>query len=168
VALEVGNVSYGWRQSRLKKDETIVLFALRVALEEGLKEGAIDETGRVEITTDDLFDRIRLLAGAEPPTEARLMDILKMLRRKGAVRIGDRDRIDKVTPITILPGIRILVPDVFVEGVILWLEKRAAEAATVPEDVVAFVSAHIAGQTGQTDRDSTHDADGETNGATES
>lgn len=144
VALVPGGATYGWQQSRLRKDETIVMLALRYALEEGLKEGAIDEDGRVETTSDELYDRVKLLAGTEPPDQARLMSILKMLRRKGAVRIGEHDGTERVTPLTILPGIRVLVPDVFVEGVILWLESQS-NAPKADGDVIAKVSAYVAG-----------------------
>jgi len=127
IALTRGKNRYGWQLSRLKKDETLVLLALRLGFDEGLRAGLMDETGRVETNTDEIFDRIRTLAKTEPPSEARLEEILKWLRRRGTVVLHDPDRIERITPITILPGIRILVDDVFTEALTRWVDQGADE-----------------------------------------
>lgn len=127
IALTRGKNRYGWQLSRLKKDETLVLLALRLSFDEGLRAGLMDETGRVETNTDEIFDRIRTLAKAEPPGEARLEEILKWLRRRGTVFLHDPDRIERITPITILPGIRILVDDVFTEALTRWVDQGASD-----------------------------------------
>ncbi len=136
IVLSQVGVGYGWKQTRLKKDETLVLLALRLLIDEGLRSGNMNELGRVETTTDDIFDLIRTLGKTEPPTETRLDEILKFLRRKGAVRIGDRDRGERVTEVTILPGIRYHVPDAYIEGIILWIERGAPEE----EDIFDFLA----------------------------
>jgi hypothetical protein len=122
IALVQGQNRYGWQFSRLKKDETLIMLALRLTLDEGLRAGLMDEAGRVATNTDDIFDRIRTLAKVEPPAQSRLEEILKWLRKRGAVLLHDPDRIERVTPLTILPGIRILVDDQFVDLVTKWVE----------------------------------------------
>jgi hypothetical protein len=74
-----------------------------------------------------------MVTQADPPDEARLLDILRMFQRQGAVRVGQRDRIEKVSPLTILPGVSVLVPDSYLEDLMLWAASPggsvAAEAA---------------------------------------
>jgi hypothetical protein len=127
IALTRGKNRYGWQLSRLKKDETLVLLALRLSFDEGLRAGLMDETGRVETNTDEIFDRIRTLAKTDPPGESRLEEILKWLRRRGTVVLHDPDRTERITPITILPGIRILVDDVFTEALTRWIDQGAGD-----------------------------------------
>jgi hypothetical protein len=69
VGLLVGATAYGWRETRLLKDETMVLLALRFVLETGTLQGRLTESGRVEATTDELFDAIRTFSRTEPPGE---------------------------------------------------------------------------------------------------
>src|SRR5262249_48715603 len=111
IALAAGATRYGWRLERLRKDETLVMIALRLTFDEGFRAGRMDERGRVETTTDELYDKIRTIAGTEPPAKSRLEAILAWLRRRGAVFLGDRDVTDQLTPVSVLPGIRILVDD---------------------------------------------------------
>jgi len=87
----------------------------------------MDEIGRVETNTDEIFDRIRTLGKADPPIESRLEEILKSLRRRGAVLLHDADRVERLTPVTVLPGIGVLVDDVFTASVIKWVELGAPE-----------------------------------------
>jgi hypothetical protein len=121
IALVRGRNRYGWQFTRLKKDETLTMLALRLALDEGLRAGLMDEMGRVETNTDEIFDRIRTLAKVEPPPQQRLEEILRWLRRRGAVLLHEPDRFERVTPIIILPGIRILVDDEFAREVSRWI-----------------------------------------------
>ncbi len=55
------------------------------------------------------FDPLR--ARSDPPDEARLIEILRLFARKGALRLGERDRLERVTPLTVMPGIAVLSPD---------------------------------------------------------
>lgn len=119
LVLQPKGAVYGLQLSRLRKDETVVLLALRLLYAEGVS--SLDENGRVEITTDDVHDRLRA-AGDEPPTMVRLQDILKTFHRKGLVRIGERDPAEQLIVLYIMPGITVLVPDVYVERLIQWLE----------------------------------------------
>jgi hypothetical protein len=125
IALAAGTTRYGWRMNRLRKDESLVLIALRLSLDEGFRAGRMDESGRVETNTDEIYDQIRTLAGAEPPTRGRLEEILKWLRRHGGVILGDRDAVENLVPVTVLPGIRILADDGYIEAVIKWIEQGA-------------------------------------------
>lgn len=126
LVLETDSVVYGVNMARLKKDETIVLLVLRLLYAEGIS--SLDDRGRVESTTDDIHDRLRS-AGEEPPTIKRLIEILKLFQRKGIVRIGENDPEEQLLQLTIMPGVTVLVPDVYVEAVIQWLERQEFEAA---------------------------------------
>lgn len=125
VALTRGQNRYGWQLNRLRKDETLVMLALRLTLDEGLRAGLMDDMGRVETNTDEIFDRVRTLAKVEPPSEARLEEILKWLRKRGAALLHDADRIERVTPVTVLPGIRVVVDDEFAAYLTSWVELGA-------------------------------------------
>ncbi len=111
---------------RLRKDETLVLLALRLAYEEGLRRHRVTSEGVVECTTDDIVESIRTAARSEPPEEARLIEILRFLARKGAVRLGERDRTERVTPLLVLPGIAVLSPDAWMEQVRVWASAGGA------------------------------------------
>lgn len=124
LGLSVGETSFGWKQNRLRKDETLVALVLRLMLEEGTRASEIDEVGRVDTDTDALFDRYRTLAGEDPPTESRLIEILRAFQRRGMVRIGERDRDEQVTPVLLMPGIRRIVTDRHVEAVSDWCARR--------------------------------------------
>lgn len=147
LALEAQSVVYGVQMARLKKDETVVLLVLRLLYAEGLS--SLDEQGRVETTTDDIHDRLRT-SGEEPPPMPRLMEILRMFHRKGAVRIGVHDAAEQMTVLAIMPGITVLVPDVYVEAVVQWLEQQAlAESdsadSTTAKDMLSHVAEYRAG-----------------------
>jgi Domain of unknown function (DUF4194) len=127
IALVRGQNRYGWQFNRLKKDETLILLALRLTLDEGLRAGLVDDAGRVETNTDEIFDRIRTLAKVEPPGQSRLEEILKWLRKRGAVLLHEPDRVERITPVTVLPGLRILVDDNFAATVIKWVDLGAPD-----------------------------------------
>lgn len=137
LVLQTSPVVYGTQMSRLRKDETVVLLVLRLLYAEGVS--SLDEYGRVEITTDDVHDRLRA-AGDEPPAMPRLTEILKAFQRKGLVRIGERDVIEQLVVLSVMPGITVLVPDVYVEALVQWLESRS-EDAPIPSGILSIVSA---------------------------
>ena len=105
---------------RLRKDETLVLLALRLAYEEGLRAHRVTTDGVVECTTDDIVESIRTTARSEPPEETRLTEILRVFARRGALRLGERDRAERVTPLTVMPGIAVLAPDAWMDGLRAW------------------------------------------------
>ena len=125
AAVRPRTAAYGWKETRFKKDETLVLLVLRYLFEDGTRRGEMDETGRIETNTDEIYDAYKTLAGEEPPSESRLHEILAMARRRGLVRVADADRAERITPLTVLPGIRVLIPDTYVEAVIDWVENGA-------------------------------------------
>ena len=120
---------------RLRKDETIVLLALRLLWEEAMRAHEIGDAGVVETTTDALVDRIESATQGSPPDEVRLLEILRRFQRNGAVRLGERDRVGRVSPLTILPGIAILVPDSYVEDLLAWVATPSAtsDPGAVPD-----------------------------------
>lgn len=132
VALSVpqGETRYDAVYERLNKDETLVLLALRLIWEEAVANQDIAEGGICETTTGDLVDRYKTASHLEPPNEGRLMDILRLFQRRGGVRVGKRDRIERVTPISILPGVVILAPDNFLDD----LKLLAAAPSTTTEE----------------------------------
>lgn len=127
VALSVPAVSprHDAMYVRLKKDETLVLLTLKVLRDEGLSEFRVGEDGAVACSTNDIVDRLATLAGTPPPDETRLLDILRTFQRRGAVRTGERERESRVTPVSVLPGIDILVPDAYVENLMRWARSGA-------------------------------------------
>ncbi|WEK52231.1 MAG: hypothetical protein P0Y66_09795 [Candidatus Kaistia colombiensis] len=70
----------------------------------------------------------------------RLSEILKMFHRKGLVRVSDRDQVEQLIVLTIMPGITVLVPDAYVEALVQWLEGRAAHAVP-PTGILAIATA---------------------------
>ena len=114
---------------RLRKDETLVLLALRLAYEEGLCGHRVSAEGVVECTSDDIVASIRTTARSEPPEETRLLNILRLFARRGAVRLGERDRTERVTPLRLMPGTAVLCPDAWMDQVRAW-----AAAAGEAED----------------------------------
>ncbi|MFA6114143.1 MAG: DUF4194 domain-containing protein [Sphingomonas sp.] len=138
LVLEPVKAIYGVHMSRLRKDETTILLALRLLYAEGVS--SLDEYGRVECDSDELHDRLRS-AGDEPPPLPRLIEILKLLQRRGLVRVGERDANEQILPLTIMPGITVLVPDVYVEALVQWLENREPTQAPA-SGFVAIVAGH--------------------------
>jgi hypothetical protein len=122
----------------LRKDETAVLLAFRLAYEEAFRAKQFNELGAVETTTDELYDKLAIIGGIEIE-DARLKEILAFLKRKGVIEIGERDPVERVIPLTILPGIEIVVPSVYVEQV-----RMAAEA--VPPAAAPGAAAALAGE----------------------
>lgn len=146
LTVEAVSAVYGVQLGRMRKDETVMLLVLRLLYAEGIS--SLDDQGRVEITTDEIHDRLRT-AGEEPPSIQRLHDILKSFQRKGLVRVGERDPVEQLIVVTIMPGITVLVPDVYVEGVIQWLEQQEdlgteASGAERPSSLLEHVADHRA------------------------
>ncbi|MBK1698295.1 DUF4194 domain-containing protein [Rhodovibrio salinarum] len=152
IAMRPATTQYGWKQTRLKKDETLVLLALRYLYDEGMANSQMTEDGRIETTTDHVHDLISTGVGETPPDESRLMEILHGFHRKGLVRLGKRDSVERLTPLTVLPGVRVIVSDVYVQAVADWIDQGA------PEDTDGFfqhVTRRVAGN--QTGDDETGD-----------
>ena len=119
---------------RLRKDETIVLLALRLLWEEAIRAHEMGDAGMVDTTTDALVDRIESATQGTPPEEARLLEILRRFARHGALRLGERDRMGRVSPLTVLPGIAVLVPDSYVEDLMAWVATPAVGAQPAAHD----------------------------------
>lgn len=123
-------VRHDGQAERLRKDETLVLLALRLAYEEGLRDHRVTTDGVVECTTDDIAESIRTAARSDPPEETRLTEILRLFARKGALRLGERDKTERITPLMVLPGIAVLSPDAWMEQVRAWAETQAQGTQT--------------------------------------
>jgi len=128
LAVPSGESRYDSVYERLRKDETIVLLALRLMWEQAVGSQEIGEGGLFETTTGELIDRVRNVTHTEPPDETRLLDILRLFQRLGAVRVGQRDRLEKVSPLTILPGVSVLVPDSYLEDLMLWAAASGSQS----------------------------------------
>lgn len=120
LSVPIGETRYDAVYERLKKDKSIVLLGLRLIWEEAISGQDIGDYGVAETTTGDLVDRIKNVTQQDPPDENRLTDILRMFARRGAVKTGVRDRIERVTPLSVLPGVAVIAPDAFVEELRLW------------------------------------------------
>lgn len=103
--------------ARLPKDTSMVLVALKVAYEDGIKRNDQGERAEINISSDDLVEKLDVIAGSHPE-EGRLNEILRFLKRKGIVEVGEVDRIERVRPIAILPAIDLLVPEEYLAQVI--------------------------------------------------
>lgn len=136
VALSVpqGEARYDSVYERLRKDETLVLLTLRLLWEEAVANQEIGDGGIFETTTGDLVDRLKAVTQQDPPDEGRLLDILRFYQRRGAVRMGQRDRSERVTPLFVLPGISILVPDTFVDDLKLWAVYPETAASSMRDE----------------------------------
>lgn len=126
-------VRHDGQSERLRKDETLVLLALRLAYEEGLRDHRVTTDGVVECTTDDIADSIRTAARSDPPEETRLTEILRLFARKGALRLGERDKTERITPLMVLPGVAVLSPDAWIEQVRAWSEAQGPGQETGDE-----------------------------------
>jgi hypothetical protein len=137
IALKVPDekTRFDWQSARLKKDETCVLLVLRLIFDEEAKRGKFDDRGRVITSTNDLFDKLQVIAHVEI-AETRLMDILGNFRRKGLVDIGERDPVDKVVEVNILPGIEIAVTPAYIQRFVMRLES----ADFVAPDISLLIS----------------------------
>ena len=122
-------VRHDAQAERLRKDETLVLLALRLAYEEGLRAHRVTTEGVVECTTDDIVESIRTATRSDPPEEARLTEILRLFARKGGLRLGERDKVEKITPLMVMPGIAVLSPDAWMDQVRAWGAARGDEEA---------------------------------------
>lgn len=135
-----GQRRYDRRFARLRKDETLVLLALKLAYEEGIKAheiGAGGIPGAVEISTNDIVDKLIAAAKTDAPDERRLLEILAGFRRKGIVQLGETDRVERVTPVTIMPGVEIVAPEGYVQQLAQWAvaadtEKHGTDTGEAP------------------------------------
>lgn len=139
LSVPVGESRYDTVYERLRKDETMVLLALRLMWGEAIASQDIGDAGVAETTTGELVDRIKNVTQQDPPNEARLNEILRVFSRYGAVRVGERDRAEQVSPLSILPGISVLVPDGYVSELLLWAaqppdEDREFKKMAEPDD----------------------------------
>jgi len=109
---------------RLRKDETLVLLALRLLYEEGLRDARVGTDGIVECTTDEIVEKIRTAARNDPPDEGRLGEILRLFARRGGLKLGERDRIERVTPLALLPGLTVIASEGWMERLRAWADAR--------------------------------------------
>ncbi|MGE5504318.1 MAG: DUF4194 domain-containing protein [Actinomycetota bacterium] len=130
---------YDWQASRLKKDETLVLFTIKLAYEEGFHANRMGTRGEVEITTNDVLDKLDVVAGVQLE-EGRMLAILKLLERKGVVQIGELDPVERVRALTILPGIEVACPETHMQAVADWAEQQPQAGAAATEEPEAETS----------------------------
>lgn len=139
LSVPVGQSRYDSVYERLRKDETMVLLALRLMWGEAIANQDIGDVGIAETTTGELVDRIKNVTQQNPPSEARLADILRLFSRYGAAKVGERDKVEQVSPLSILPGIAVLVPDGYVSELLHWAaqppdEDREFRKLAEPDD----------------------------------
>ncbi len=110
--LKPGQMDVESNRGKFRKDETILLFALRIMWEEGSRDGEMDEFGRIVIDTNLLLDRYMTLGGGEIPATGRVKDILNRLADRRFIRFGDEDKEEEIMEVIIMPVITELVsPD---------------------------------------------------------
>jgi hypothetical protein len=128
---------FDWQHARLKKDETLVLFVLKLSYEEGFQARTMNAEGGVEITTDDLVDKLDAVAKTRIE-ETRLMAILDMLKRKGMVAVGEFDPVERIRLLTVLPGIEIACPEHYVQLIAEWATQQDEAEPEEAEAVAAY------------------------------
>lgn len=116
-----GDVGTGQRRGTFRKDETMILFALRVLWEEGVRSGDADDYERVETDTESLVGRYTALGGGPLPSKARIMDTLRDWNRRGMLRLGDEDRDEENAPLMITAVIADLVTEDMAKGVLEYI-----------------------------------------------
>lgn len=129
VTVDPSESRYDWHYSKLKRDETMVLLALRLAYEEGMQESRMNERGAVEVTSDDVVDKLQAIFHDFAIAEKRLYEILDFFKRKGFIRPGPLDRQEHARVIEIMPGIDIATPDGYLDHLTAWAENEAARQA---------------------------------------
>jgi hypothetical protein len=131
VRLPPGSIRFDWQATKLKKDETQVLLTLRIAFEEGYRNAQQGERGEVEITSDELLDKLVVVASSEfQQREVRFYQILDSFERKGICTVGDLDPQERTRVVTILPGIEYVTPEgAFIQRV----EDKSIEVAATEE-----------------------------------
>lgn len=130
------------RRGSISKDETLMLFTLRLMWEEGTRDFSMLEMGQIEVTLDDLDDRFRLLANRPVLAPGRGKEILKELQGRGLLKLGAYDPEEDSTTVTIYPTIReIVTPELarmvtaFAEGA----EEEARRLRARGDDVIEWV-----------------------------
>jgi hypothetical protein len=111
-----GEIDVGSRRGKVSKEETLMLFALRVLWEECSREGEMDDFGRIESDTEILYDRFSAMTDADFPSKGRLKEYFNAWKSRGLLRVGAEDRDEELIYFTIMPVIRDLVtPDIAAE-----------------------------------------------------
>ena len=105
ILLLPGEIDSGSRRGRVSKEETLLLFALRVLWEEGVREGEMDDFGRIETDTEILYDRFTAMSGAEFPTPAKLNELFASLRSRGVLHVQKKNKEEAITLFVIMPVI---------------------------------------------------------------
>jgi hypothetical protein len=123
-----GSISTGVRRGRVPKDETVLLFALRVIWEEMSRNGDMDDLGRIEADTEILYDRYTAMSATEFPGKSKLRDYLNSWKARGILRVGEEDREEDILNFTIMPVIRDIVPARLAQEVEIYL-------ANTPDDM---------------------------------
>lgn len=135
VSLSPGAIGTGTRRGRLRKDETIALFVLRLLWDEGMRGGNMDDYGRTETDSDELIDRFRLLARTDPPGKGDLWAMLRSFQNRGMVRLGEEDAEEKVVPIKIMPTIQDIVTTDLAEAVQNFAANPPSNSDTILEQI---------------------------------
>lgn len=153
ILLLPGEINGGSRRGRVSKEETLLLFALRVLWEEGVREGEMDNFGRIETDTEILYDRFTAMSDAEFPTPARLGEHFSGLRSRGILRIKEKNKEEEFTLFVIMPVIREIVTADLADEVETFLAGKSAHKE---------VFTHIAeAQSEQTESDPSEDPEEE-------
>ena len=109
ILLLPGENDSGSRRGRVSKEETLLLFALRVLWEEGVREGEMDDFGRIETDTEILYDRYTAMSDAEFPTPARFNEHFTRLKSRGILRVKEKNKEEEFILFVIMPVIREIV-----------------------------------------------------------
>lgn len=111
----------------LDLEETQFLFVARLMFEEGVEARETRE-GRVHVDAEDLLARYEALTRRERPRLQAFRQLLKLFQRHGLVRIGDDDPVTRLPRLALLPALRLIAGDRYLER----LEAHLRGPAVVP------------------------------------
>jgi hypothetical protein len=98
----------------LDLEQTLVLFVARLMFEEGIEAHETRE-GCVHAAGEDLLARYEALTHRERPRLPVFRDILKLFRRHGLVRLGEDDPVSRLPSLALLPALRLIAGDRYLE-----------------------------------------------------
>ncbi len=111
----------------LDLEQTLVLFIARLMFEEGIEAHETRE-GCVHVASEDFLVRYEALTHRERPRLPVLRDILKLFRRHGLVRLGEDDAVSRLPSLALLPALRLIAGDRYMERLEAYLRSPDAPA----------------------------------------
>jgi hypothetical protein len=111
----------------LDLEQTLMLFIARLVFEEGIEAHETRE-GCVHVASEDLLARYEALTQRDRPRLPVFRDMLKLFRRHGLVRHGEDDPVSGLPLLALLPALRLVAGDRYMERLEAHLRNAAPPA----------------------------------------